>query len=274
MEKRRTFEIQFCSSCGNRIESDSENCSYCGRTNVKSWPKDETIIFCGRCKWDIPVSASYCPFCGNKTRRGGVWLEGYANNLRSSIEGGETEVLCGGCMRFIKASYNYCPYCGKKSGIYQNSKMQEDPVFPNPEYNRAIDNIDKVTLNYLEKIGRIDEATKLFDVRIAVPWARRPITIRLLGANNSNNALHLIYKMEEVRRDPALSLRFTDWPSANPIFRPDYHHVSACVCELPDRVYHVEEYAHRPFALLYGCPNIRVLDNQIPEKAVEVIDYD
>ena len=158
----------------------------------------------------------------------------------------------------------YSPHFGRRSELFDDGENTKR----SPSVHRGID--DETTA-YLEKIGRLDQAQKWFDVRIAVPGKTEPVTIRLTGASRSRDALARLYEMGYL-----ISLgnyRFNDWPSADPVIGPWYHHVSACVCELTDRIYHIEEYSFDDIQPMYGCPNVFEQTDLSLKKTVEVVDY-
>lgn len=157
--------------------------------------------------------------------------------------------------------------------LFHNLIKPSESAFVEPNYTRfRAARIDEETIYYLNKIGLLDKAEILFKVRIAMPRRKRPVTIELPGASRSNDALSRLRELNFL--DDNLDYRFRDWPQAVPIISSRYHHVSACVCELPDHIYHIEEYDFRDMQELYGCPNIYELMNHVPKKSIEVIDYD
>lgn len=195
----------------------------------------------------------------------------FAETSRSK-ENEYTMQLCSVCGKSFRLTYKYCPYCGTLSSFYQNDHLKKESLSFKLDTNLPAPNIDNETLIYLQKLGLLDKAQQLFKVRIAVPGQTKPVVLQLFGANRSNDALNCLYEINYLNKN--LSYRFTDWPNADPVIGPWYHHVSACVCELPDCIYHVENYDARNIQVLYGCPNILALEHQVPEKTIEVIDYD
>ena len=127
-------------------------------------------------------------------------------------------------------------------------------------------------LSYLRKIGCPEKAEILYPVKIEIPLRGEPVTIELPGKCRPEDALAYL-KIKGYLRENRKYM-FADWPKADPVIGSRYQRESACVCELPERVYHVMDLGlDRRTVCLYGCPNIKELTNTVPEKKVEVIDY-
>lgn len=193
----------------------------------------------------------------------------------TASEDEDTMQHCTFCGRSFKMEYQYCPFCGSPSHLF-NSRGTEPiplrppiPISPRPPES----NIQY----YLEQIGRARQAKKLFFVKIAVPQREKPVTLHLPGDATSSAAILSLRTMSILDE---IDYRFSDWPDANPAVPPFRRPESACVCELKNRIYHVEKIEYTPIlqdqdtVCLYGCPNATELTNHELGKTVEVIRYD
>lgn len=140
-----------------------------------------------------------------------------------------------------------------------------------------------VTLNYLRKIGMQQQANMFYKIQVSVPGTsltktdyipgkRKTVTISLHGWQRSYDVLELL---KEKYLNPDREYRFTDWPRSKPVIdHPIFLGWMACVCELHDTVYHVDEYESVDFPTLYGCPNVIELEKRVLSKTVEVVEYE
>ena len=195
-----------------------------------------------------------------------------ADKTTSHAEDEDTIQICRSCGKVFKMYYRYCPYCGIQSDLFKSRENDKEDVLSNPRNMvPQISSIDEMSISYLKSIGLLDQAQKLFNVRISLPNREDSIMIQLTGASRSNDALACLREMNYLSTNG--DYKFTDWPHANPVIGPGYHLVSACVCELPNRVYHIIEYCPMVIQELYGCPSVFEQNDPTLRKTVEVIDY-
>ena len=187
-----------------------------------------------------------------------------------SVPPNQTLCLCHACGSPFDPLGLYCPQCGMPVDLYENDYWMQDRTISVEELYFLTDAIE-ATAAYLEKIGRSDEACKLFEVKVCLPSDDKPIPIELHGACRSHDALGLLQKLRLLGFGGRYY--FTDWPNADPAAGPICDRVSACVCELPQRIYHIEEIVSTTPAPLYGCPSAFELPDHALQKTIEVIDY-
>lgn len=174
----------------------------------------------------------------------------------------ETTWLCRKCKTFNRMSYRFCPMCGES--------RDRRPVWKDTGIVTEQNVVKDETLAYLDKIGLRHLADRVFTITVVIDGKK--VAIELTGRQKSGDALE---KLQELKHLPEGHYRFKDWPPAQPIIGPWYHHVSACVCELPARELHVEKYDIDDIVCLYGCPNVKSTDglDLHGRLRLEVVDY-
>ena len=159
-------------------------------------------------------------------------------------------------------------------------------------------------LEYLKRIGKESIANRMFDVRVSVPGTEslresvassnsffakffhpapslsnqniseneKTVKVTLQGWQTSGDAF---LALREKGLLPDREYMFTDWPRAKSVMdHPVFNRWKACVCELEDKVYHVQKYSpERSVPCLYGCPNVKELEGRKLSKTVEVLDF-
>lgn len=175
----------------------------------------------------------------------------------------ETAWFCNKCTTINKMSYRFCPMCGEP--------RDRRPVWTDTEIAAEQKIVKDETLDYLDKIGLRHLADRVFIIPVVIN-NKKKVAIELTGRQKSGDALE---KLRELKYLPEGDYRFTDWPIVQPVIGSWYHHESACVCELPARELHVEEYDIDVIDCLYGCPNVKSIDGlYLHERlCVEVVDY-
>ena len=187
-----------------------------------------------------------------------------------SVPPNQTLCLCPACGSPFDSFGSYCPKCGRPAALYKNAYWMQDFAITLGESDFPTGSIE-ATLAYLEKIGRSDDACKLFEIKVCLPNEDKPVPIELHGVCRSRDAIGLLQELRLL--ESGGRYYFTDWPDADPAAGPMCNRISACVCELPQRIYHVEEMVSTIPAPLYGCPSAFEPTDRAPQKTVEVIDY-
>ena len=186
------------------------------------------------------------------------------------VSSANDEVLACSICGWINPSSNvFCPNCGKR---LKTIPYYDDIEIPKSK-NQNSSSEDKIS-EYLSKRNLLQFADKQYQIKVKLRVGHI-VKIQLIGNQNSNDALKILRDKGLLSKD--FEYRFANWPSANPVIGPWYHHVSACVCELnPDTVYKVEKIKQINSRMLYGCPNSKSIEkgNILNYVKVEIVDYE